>query len=507
MTDAHYLDMHRYPVQETAAGFTVRLPGATMYSKTKPLTAEEAWSKLGSEEIAAAAKKAKPEKKERAASKAAETGGEIRRKGGVSVPDASAARTKDKFGFREIDYGTEGYMNQADREYHTKALEEATHDLVDVLGIEPHQVSFNKRLGVAMGARGKGGRVAGGGSIMAHYEPGRHAINLTKHSGAGSYAHEWGHALDDIVARHYLPDIGQSKAMGFTGHPGSDKLPSDLRGAIGGVMDAMLKHPDPERAKREHAEKLSKLKTDVRLAEYAHSKTIDRVNELDRTPPTQERLDQRVAALQERTDRYKSEIADLESKQKPGAAIGRGTGAYMQRSGEIASRREWIQRNERNIAELKAKGIQTPANIAEATRLRGEVEGLRSTYNDAVKAHNAFAKVDPTASEYLKNSVEMGGNYWSNPAEMFARAFESHVHGKLSAAGRENSYLVDPTPFELGPYPQGAEHTRISRAIDTLVGTLKTGKHLEKALLSLPALIKASGPLSPLTAALEELTR
>ena len=31
---------------------------------------------------------------------------------------------------------------------------------------------------------------------MAHYEPARNVINLTRLKGAGSLAHEWGHALD-----------------------------------------------------------------------------------------------------------------------------------------------------------------------------------------------------------------------------------------------------------------------------------------------------------------------
>lgn len=47
-------------------------------------------------------------------------------------------------------------------------------------------------IAIAFGSRGKG-------AALAHYEPGRRVINLTKMKGAGSLAHELGHAFD-----HYL---------------------------------------------------------------------------------------------------------------------------------------------------------------------------------------------------------------------------------------------------------------------------------------------------------------
>lgn len=47
-------------------------------------------------------------------------------------------------------------------------------------------------LSIAFGARGSG-------NAMAHYEPLRQVINLTKTKGAGSLAHEYGHAIDYII--------------------------------------------------------------------------------------------------------------------------------------------------------------------------------------------------------------------------------------------------------------------------------------------------------------------
>ncbi|EGX3495231.1 hypothetical protein BJH39_000001, partial [Salmonella enterica] len=71
-------------------------------------------------------------------------------------------------------------------------------DMADVLKIPPKALSLNGRLGLAFGARGKGGKNA----AAAHYEPDQVAINLTKGNGAGSLAHEWFHALDNYFGQH-----------------------------------------------------------------------------------------------------------------------------------------------------------------------------------------------------------------------------------------------------------------------------------------------------------------
>ena len=42
---------------------------------------------------------------------------------------------------------------------------------------------------------------------MAHYEPLLEVINLTKLRGAGCLAHEWAHALDDILSESLMMRI------------------------------------------------------------------------------------------------------------------------------------------------------------------------------------------------------------------------------------------------------------------------------------------------------------
>jgi hypothetical protein len=187
--------------------------------------------------------------------------------GGRPVADANPARVRSTFNLREVDFGQAGYMTQADREHHAKQLEGALHDLVDVLGLAPAQVSFHGRLGVALGARGRG-------KAAAHYEPGRDVINITKFAGGGALAHEWAHALDNIIAGHYVEStIGSAKGDTFlTRNPSHSALPEGLRAAASNVVSAMSKVPP---------ELIDKWKTASRrvdVVEIPRQKRIDELN-------------------------------------------------------------------------------------------------------------------------------------------------------------------------------------------------------------------------------------
>ena len=69
-------------------------------------------------------------------------------------------------------------------------------NLASVLGIEDLDISLGKDMNIAFGARGRS-------AARAHFEPDRNVINLTKLNGAGSLAHEWGHAFDYFLGKYY----------------------------------------------------------------------------------------------------------------------------------------------------------------------------------------------------------------------------------------------------------------------------------------------------------------
>lgn len=76
-------------------------------------------------------------------------------------------------------------------------------DLARVLGLQPAWIGLGGRgkptLALAIGARGQGG-------AMAHYETDLRVFNLTRDRGAGSLAHEWGHALDQHLLEGTFSD-------------------------------------------------------------------------------------------------------------------------------------------------------------------------------------------------------------------------------------------------------------------------------------------------------------
>lgn len=101
---------------------------------------------------------------------------------------------QDTFLFRGVQFGN--YMTQKDRQFSMNYCYDALKDLAAILMIDDKDIAFDGKLGLAFGARGKGG-------ARAHYEPMQQVINLTKMSGAGCTAHEWMHALDHQIALAY----------------------------------------------------------------------------------------------------------------------------------------------------------------------------------------------------------------------------------------------------------------------------------------------------------------
>lgn len=113
------------------------------------------------------------------------------------------------YGLRAIEFGN--WLSQQDRKNYLSGLGLALFDLQHVLGFNPKEISLDKKVSIAFGARGRG-------NALAHFEPDTFAINITRYSrpskaltnkrnfdrtdlltlsgGVGSLAHEYGHALD-----------------------------------------------------------------------------------------------------------------------------------------------------------------------------------------------------------------------------------------------------------------------------------------------------------------------
>ncbi|MGH7289892.1 MAG: LPD1 domain-containing protein, partial [Myxococcota bacterium] len=121
---------------------------------------------------------------------------------------ATAEMFQKTFGFRGVEFGN--WLSAGDRQASLNHAFDALHDLASALGLPPKALSLHGELGLGFGSRGKS-------RALAHYEPSRVIINLTKMNGAGSLAHEWGHALDNYFARAFGGGRERFVSEGFRG--------------------------------------------------------------------------------------------------------------------------------------------------------------------------------------------------------------------------------------------------------------------------------------------------
>ena len=102
----------------------------------------------------------------------------------------------ERFSLGGVEFGR--WMEADDRARFLAWAAQGLTDFCDLFSLAYKRAGFGERIKLALGARGKGGRVA------AHYEPTpRHTINLTKPEGKGSLAHEYAHALDNMAALRF----------------------------------------------------------------------------------------------------------------------------------------------------------------------------------------------------------------------------------------------------------------------------------------------------------------
>lgn len=96
------------------------------------------------------------------------------------------------FEFKGVAFGT--WVDQKERQRVTNGAFDALHDLAMVMGIDTRKIPFTSRMQIQFGNIGTlNSRAA------ALYVPTADAINLSKTSGDGALAHEWGHALDKHI--------------------------------------------------------------------------------------------------------------------------------------------------------------------------------------------------------------------------------------------------------------------------------------------------------------------
>jgi hypothetical protein len=392
------------------------------------------------------------------------------RKGANATPEMFM----ETFGFRGGEFGN--WLNQEDRQQSFNHAFDALMDLAQAVGIPPRSLSLGGTLAIAFGARGHGGRA------VAHYEPARQVMNLTKMNGAGSLAHEWAHALDNFLAdklsyqgKHsnaFLTDLINEKRFHsryFFDLPndeaerlrsicnGMDSFFTNLKSAPAKVEDIQAKaHQGVERMVRQlhqwagDSQNLFSPELNP-LHHKIPESVVHRWNELvTKMVDPQSDFDHRNH-LREMDGILKNVAKAILPELKQMAEKDEGLKMRvffcerMARSGLGSSKRDGIQNNRMFLCRYHHEYVSAEA-IAQTSRVK---------------------------SEFLKDAIEKDKSrataYYSMPVELFARAFEFCVQQRIEAVnGRRSQYLVhgaDRPPV----YPGGEDAKRIIESF---------GKHL-----------------------------
>lgn len=282
------------------------------------------------------------------------------------------------------------------------------------------------RLAIAFGARGKG-------AALAHYEPARVVINLTKMRGAGSLAHEWGHAFDDNLGT-LLGFGGLNTFISTVPYPKLANSESKTAKAMGELM-VLMRHKElsPEEA-----------------IEYAENRIENIITNSLQT------LVESMCNRFNIENEYRNLFYDLDQ--------------YMRHDNGETSLDSILLRY------IKEEDIKKDA--ANMYRLRSIKHKINNEKNKIIFYIHSEEK-EKVRTDYYESALKLDKGrklgYYSLPYEMFARSFESWIEDELTFRGMKNQYLVHSTQNSLygglDPYPQGKEREVINNGLRKLMNT------------------------------------
>lgn len=339
------------------------------------------------------------------------------------------------FNFKGGEFGN--WLNENDRQQSLNYGYDALLDLSKALSISPTDISLDGKLSIAFGSRGSG-------DALAHYEPNREVINLTKMKGAGSLAHEWGHALDDIIG----------KELGYTGFLTDNFRYSDpVTETIKDIVDAM-------KYKMVSGEEIMKKKNDDYLKMITRMKNL--VNSF--FPPehlNEEQTnvkDNLIENLVHNAGRSSNNLIEYLTNGTGNKDIDDLSNLRKETIGKVISKED-----RKLIAQLQSHVFASKKQVLEPQRVETDF------YKNSIKFDGMYAK--------------SGHDYWSDVKEMFARSFACYVSDKLN---NRSDYLCGHANLALGlipnkdnelelikAFPEGEERILINEKIDKLIDYLK----------------------------------
>lgn len=372
------------------------------------------------------------------------------RKGGKVVSVDSTKELKDMFNLRDVQSGNWVLKDPQSAKFHVEKSAEAFQDLSDMTGIPVDKISLNGRLALALGARGRG-NAGFAGAAKAHYEPVQRVINITKMGGGGSLAHEWFHALDNMIRE----TAGFEEAdVSMTSDAWQNLPEGELKSAYGDLVWAMTQGDSSI------MEGINYSMEDYKNAKY----------NFDNPRGTLAKKIKDAGNLQ-------SAINEVNEYVSP----------------RLADAMEYYKRNPNSKYAVKS--------LKKAQKYARDWKKVVAAYYTGVPEDGVtgFAKI-PTGekgSQFLADARDLDSGskgkvgYWSSTPEMAARAFAGYIEDKLNAEGRTSDYLTvytdnkfykDPFFGDDRPYPEGEERKRINSALERLFDVIIKDDMIRKSL-------------------------
>lgn len=370
------------------------------------------------------------------------------------------------FGFRAVEFGN--WLPQDERQTVLNMAFDSLCDLADALDLPPQGISLGGQLAVAFGSRGRGGKRA----ALAHFEPARNVINLTRMNGAGTLAHEWFHALDWSLGEHkrFLSDVGRPRQA-------DDPMPglvAAMKRRASTPQELLEKAQDQAQRGKEYAASWcwslgeeARKRIGAVLDEWferARAVTYDvAAMRFERLAPHEKNMARCAAPLEARGAVDYSRMSELEDDIVKAMRKQSDSGpAFTKVAKKVEANVHWMLAG---IAQWSTISAANDLGVTLDERfLGGGANGRETSYLVNAKA------LDEKRSE----------PYWATDIELFARAGAQYVHYALEAKGVRSDYLVygsDEGRHELhavgNPNPTGQDRQALKPRFAALVDQVR----------------------------------
>ena len=361
----------------------------------------------------------------------------------------------NNFGFKGGEFGN--WVNQNERQMFLNYAQDAFTDLAQALEVDPKSLGQNNEMSIAFGARGKGLTGA-----VAHFEPAKHVINMTRLKGAGSLAHEYGHSIDN-----YLSRVGGYADDGLvTNNLRNPKLSDNMKKAIDDVKKALATSVSNDI--KEISSKNAIYENNRKENLKNHLNSLDKVfNGEYKKYKYNRKTKQREFVNVEVSDKQKQEYNRIKN---------------ILFDGKLDSKREITGGSLEKFQTTYAEPLETLKTLyKDVVGRKIEDDKIYWLYRYGTPSKQITSVV--SSSAFSKSAVELDrmtgrkSTYYSRLDEMWARAFEAYVYDKLESKGIVNTYLVhsvNNSNYALfNPFPAGEERKNINKAFDNLIKTMK----------------------------------